>query len=188
MVPEGRAGQHGRVSATDRTTSPTSPTSNPTPWLALLGFLVAVGVAAGLGGLAASSAGSTYDALEQPAFAPPAWVFGPVWTVLYTLMSVAAWLVWRRRGEAPVRGPLAAYVVQLVLNAIWTPVFFGLYPAIGSPALWIALVIILALDVTVLVTMIRFWKVSKAAAWLLVPYWAWVLFATTLNAALAVLN
>ena len=129
-----------------------------------------------------------YADAAKASWNPPNWIFGPVWTALYTLMSVAAWLVWRRRGETPVRGPLTAYVVQLVLNAIWTPVFFGLYPAIGSPALWIALVIILALDVAVLVTMIRFWKVSKTAAWLLVPYWAWVLFATTLNAALAVLN
>jgi len=67
-------------------------------------------------------------------------------------------------------------------------VFFGAFPLIGSPALWIALVIILAIDVTVLLTMLRFWKVSKLAAWLLVPYWAWVLFATTLNAAVAILN
>ena len=80
------------------------------------------------------------------------------------------------------------YVAQLVLNAIWTPVFFGLYPFAGAPALWIALVIIVALDVAVLLTMIRFWRVSRPAAWLLVPYWAWVLFATTLNAALAALN
>jgi benzodiazapine receptor len=79
-------------------------------------------------------------------------------------------------------------VVQLVLNAIWTPVFFGLYPSLGIAALWIALVIILALDVAVLLTMLAFWKASRVAAWLLVPYWAWVLFATTLNWALAALN
>ena len=78
--------------------------------------------------------------------------------------------------------------MQLVLNAIWTPVFFGLYPLIGVAALWIALVIILALDVMVLVTMLRFWPVRRLAAVLLIPYWAWVLYATTLNAALAVLN
>ena len=121
------------------------------------------------------------DAAKAP-WNPPNWLFGPAWTLLYTLMSVAAWLVWRRGGS------LKWYVIQLVLNAIWTPVFFGLYPVIGASALWIALAIIVALDVAVLMTMLRFWKVSKLAAWLLVPYWAWVLFATTLNAALAVLN
>ena len=86
------------------------------------------------------------------------------------------------------RPALAAYVVQLALNAIWTPLFFGLYPVIGVTALWLALAVILALDVMVLVTMLRFWPVRRLASWLLVPYWAWVLFATTLNAALAVLN
>ena len=157
--------------------------------LVLVAFITISFAVAALGSLATfQNVDGWYADAAKASWNPPNWIFGPVWTVLYTLMSVAAWLVWRRRGEAPVRGPLTAYVVQLVLNAIWTPVFFGLYPAIGSPALWIALVIILALDVTVLVTMIRFWKVSKAAAWLLVPYWAWVLFATTLNAALAVLN
>ncbi len=78
--------------------------------------------------------------------------------------------------------------MQLVLNAIWTPVFFGLYPLIGVPALWIGLAIIMALDVAVLVTMLRFWPVRRLAAVLLIPYWAWVLYATTLNAALAVIN
>jgi tryptophan-rich sensory protein len=103
-------------------------------------------------------------------------------------MAVAAWLVWRRRDETDVRRPLTLYVIQLVLNSIWTPVFFALYPVIGAPALWMALVLIVALDVIVLVTMIAFWRVSRPAAWLLVPYWAWLLFATTLNAAVAVLN
>ena len=104
-------------------------------------------------------------------------------------MSVAAWLVWRERDtHAGTRRALTAYVVQLVLNAIWTPVFFGLYPLIGGVALWIALVIILALDVMVLLTIVRFWPVRRLAAVLLIPYGAWVLFATTLNAAVAVMN
>ena len=123
-----------------------------------------------------------YAAAEKVPWNPPNWLFGPAWTLLYTLMSVAAWLVWRR-GRS-----LKWYVIQLVLNAVWTPVFFGLYPVIGASALWIALVIIIALDIAVLITMLRFWRVSRLAAWLLVPYWAWVLFATTLNAGLAVLN
>ena len=93
-----------------------------------------------------------------------------------------------RTRRAGARRALVAYVVQLVLNAIWTPVFFGLYPFIGVTALWIGLVIIVALDVAVLVTMLRFWPVRRLAAVLLIPYWAWVLYATTLNAALAVMN
>ncbi len=129
-----------------------------------------------------------YADAEKPFWNPPNAVFGPVWTLLYTLMSVAAWLVWLRRRQPGARAALWAYVVQLVLNALWTPVFFGAYPLIGAPALWIALGIILALDVAVLGTLLRFWRLSRRAAWLLVPYWAWVLFATTLNAGLAVLN
>jgi translocator protein len=127
------------------------------------------------------------DAAKAP-WSPPNWLFGPVWTILYIAMSVSAWLVWRRRDEVEVRRPLTLYVVQLVLNALWTPVFFGLYPLIGAAALLIALVIIVALDVIVLLAMLAFWRVSKPAAWLLAPYWAWLLFATTLNAAVAVLN
>ena len=86
------------------------------------------------------------------------------------------------------RRPLTLYVIQLVLNALWTPVFFGLYPVIGVTALWIAVVIIVALDVLVLLTMIAFWRVRRVAAVLLIPYWAWVLYATTLNIAIAVLQ
>jgi len=143
---------------------------------------ISFGVAA-LGSIAtAGNVDGWYATAEKAPWNPPNWLFGPAWTLLYTLMSVAAWLTWRRGGS------LKLYVVQLALNAIWTPVFFGLYPVIGAPALWIALVIILALDVAVLLTMLSFWRSSKLAAWLLVPYWAWVLFATTLNAALAILN
>jgi benzodiazapine receptor len=108
--------------------------------------------------------------------------------VLYTLMSVSAWLVWRERHRTEVRPALTVYVVQLALNAIWTPFFFGLYPTIGASALWIALVVIVAIDVMVLVTMINFWPKRRLAAVLLIPYWAWVLYATTLNIAIAVMN
>lgn len=129
-----------------------------------------------------------YASAEKAAWNPPNWIFGPAWTVLYTLMSVAAWLVWRERSRVNVRPALTMYVVQLVLNALWTPLFFGAYPLLGPPALWIALAVLVAIDVTVLLTMLRFWPIRKEAAWMLVPYWAWVLFATTLNAALAILN
>ena len=157
--------------------------------LALLAFLAISFAVAGLGTAATlDNVDGWYADAEKVAWNPPNWIFGPVWTLLYTMMSVAAWTIWRQRDRVNVRPALAAYVVQLVLNTVWTPVFFGLYPAAGASALWIALVIIVALDVAVLATMIRFYRVLKLAAWLLVPYWAWVLFATTLNAGLAVLN
>lgn len=156
--------------------------------LVLVAFIAISFTVAALGSIAtAGNVDGWYADAEKASWNPPNWIFGPVWTLLYTAMSVAAWLVWRspRDGTRPA---LAVYVAQLMLNAAWTPVFFGLYPVIGASALWVALAIIIALDAAVLLTILRFWKVSKVAAWLLVPYWAWVLFATTLNAALAVLN
>ncbi len=152
--------------------------------LVLLAFIViAYGVAA-LGTLATlQNVDGWYASADKAPWSPPNWLFGPVWTLLYLLIAVSGWLVWRRERRVP---PI--YIAQLVLNALWTPVFFGLYPAMGAPALWVGLGLILAIDVTVLLTMLRFWKSSRLAAWLLVPYWAWVLFATTLNAAVAVLN
>ncbi|MBI5162024.1 MAG: tryptophan-rich sensory protein [Micrococcales bacterium] len=159
--------------------------------LVLLAFLAISYAVAAVGGLATfGNVDGWYAEADTASWTPPNAVFGPVWTVLYALMSVAAWLVWHRRGVNPaaVRTALLAYVAQLVLNAVWTPVFFGLYPAVGAPALWVALAIIAALDVMVLVTMLRFWPVRRVAAVLLIPYWAWVLYATTLNLALAALN
>ena len=157
--------------------------------LVLVAFLaISFGVAA-LGGISTiANVDGWYADAGKAFWTPPNVVFGPVWTVLYSLMSVSAWLVWRERDRVNVRPALAVYVVQLVLNAIWTPTFFGLYPAIGSSALWIALAIIVAIDVMVLVTMLRFWPVRRLAAVVLIPYWAWVLYATTLNIALAVMN
>ena len=170
-------------------TAPAPATSKLTSALVLVAFIAISFAVAALGSIAtASNVDGWYADAEKAPWNPPNWLFGPTWTLLYTLMSVAAWLVWRQRHRLDVRRPLTVYVVQLVLNGLWTPVFFGLYPSLGAPALWIALVIILALDVAVLLTMLGFWRVSKVAAWLLVPYWAWVLFATTLNWALAALN
>lgn len=173
-------------------TTPETPsrTSGLRSALALIAFLAISFAVAALGSLATiQNVEGWYADAEKASWNPPNEVFGPVWTVLYTLMSVAAWLVWRERARhAGTRRALTAYVAQLVLNAIWTPVFFGLYPLMGVTALWIGLVVILALDVAVLITMLRFWPVRRLAAVLLIPSWAWVLYATTLNAALAVLN
>jgi benzodiazapine receptor len=157
----------------------TALTSRPTTWVVLPGFLAAVAVVALVGGLAAGSAAATYRALELPAFAPPSWLFGPVWTVLYVLMAVAAWLVWRESGW---NRALTLWSVQLVLNLAWTPLFFsaGWYAA--------ALVDIVALLVLVALTVVAAARSSRLAAGLLVPYLLWVAFATALNAAIVVLN
>jgi translocator protein len=154
-------------------------------------FLLIAFAVAGLGSAATiANVDGWYSSSPKAFWTPPNAVFGPVWTVLYTLMSVSAWLVWRERRRAPaaVRRALAVYVGQLVLNAVWTPLFFGLYPVIGVAALWIALAVIVLLDAAVLAAMLAFWPVRRAAAWLLVPYWAWVLYATTLNAAIIALQ
>ncbi|HCN28169.1 MAG TPA: sensory protein TspO [Verrucomicrobiales bacterium] len=123
--------------------------------------------------------GDWYAELVKPAWNPPGWVFGPVWTLLYTLMAVAAWLVWRRAGWTK---PHGFYLAQLVLNAAWTPVFFGARE-IG----W-ALVVIVALWAAILSTLLSFHKVSRVSGWLLAPYLAWVSFASVLNFTLWRLN
>jgi translocator protein len=127
--------------------------------------------------------GSWYEQLEQPAWEPPDWLFGPVWTVLYVLMAVAAWLVSRcglHRGDVQIA--LGLYLLQLALNLGWTGVFFGL----ERPG-W-ALVEIVVLVLVLLATIVAFARVSKIAAALLVPYLLWVGYATALTAAIAALN
>ncbi len=143
--------------------------------------LLAVVLTAGLGGLAANSA-QEYGNLQQPSWAPPSWLFGPVWTVLYAAMAVAAWLVWRSGSIAETKGALAAYAAQLVLNAVWTPLFFGLG--------WrgIALIDIAVLWSVLLTTVVLFFRRSAVAGWLLVPYLAWTSFALCLNFAVWQLN
>jgi tryptophan-rich sensory protein len=157
----------------------------PSPRRAVAGlavFAVAVVLVAATGGLAADSAAARYQALDLPSWAPPAGVFGPVWTVLYVLIAVAGWLVWRRRGVAGAPGALAAYAVQLGLNALWTPLFFGL-GAVGT-----AFVEICALWIAVACTIVLFLRHSRLAAGLLVPYLAWVTFAAALNGSIWQLN
>lgn len=151
--------------------------------LALVVFLVLSFAAAAVGGL--SAAGGTnewYASIERPSWTPPDWLFGPVWTVLYAAIGVAAWLVWRRRGEFDVTPALAAWGVQLALNAAWTGLFFGL----RRPG--IAFVEIVVLVVAVAVTTVLFARISTAAGLLLVPYLLWVCFAAVLNGAIWYLN
>lgn len=157
--------------------------------LALSAFLAISFTIAALGGLATSAqVDGWYADADKVAWTPPNVVFGPVWTVLYAVMSIAAWLVWLERKRTRVRPALTLYAAQLALNGLWTPVFFGLYPVLGVAALWIAAAIILALDIAVLLTIIAFWRVHRVAAAMLIPYLGWLLYATTLNVGDAVLN
>lgn len=146
----------------------------------------AVSLAAGVIGTVAVGDGgfqSWYAAIEKPFFTPPGWVFGPVWTILYVLMGVAAFLVWRRGlAVRAVRVALGWFLGQLVLNALWSPVFFG-WHRIG-----LALIVIVLLWAAIVVTLYRFLRVSRVAALLLVPYLLWVSFATVLNTAIWWLN
>ncbi|MCA1943204.1 MAG: tryptophan-rich sensory protein [Yonghaparkia sp.] len=176
------------ASAVDRSAR-TEPDRKGTRSAAVLVTLLAIAAAVGgLGGLiSAGPIEGWYAAAPKPMFTPPDAVFGPVWAVLYALIAVAGWLVWRAPdSEARTRG-LRLYVAQFALNALWTPVFFGLGELVGAPGLWAALVLIVVIDIVILATIIRFGDVSRAAAALLLPYWFWSLFATTLNAAIAVL-
>ena len=149
-------------------------------WLALGGWLLLCFAAAAFGSL--FMPGEWYASVKKPAWNPPGWVFGPVWTALYTMMAVAAWLVWRRGGWAAQRRPLTLFLVQLALNAAWTPLFFGL----KQPG-W-AFTDIVLLWLAIGASLFAFRPVSRVAAWLLAPYLAWVSFAATLNFTLWRLN
>lgn len=122
-----------------------------------------------------------YATLIKPVFQPPSWLFAPVWTILYILMGVSFWLIWKSH-SAEKKHAMKWFFIQLALNGIWSPIFFGAH-AIDS-----ALAIIVLLWLTILLTILLFMKISKPAAWLLVPYLAWVSFATVLNYAIWRLN
>lgn len=141
-----------------------------------MGFLVATVAAAYVGVRShGGRADVYYRSLPLPDWAPSADLFGPVWTVLYVLMAVAAWIVWRRWGWTGSRGALNLWVLQLVLNAAWTPVFFGMEdPLLG-------LVVLVLLLIAVISTITAFWQRSRLAALLMLPYGFWVAYATLLN-------
>ena len=146
------------------------------------GWLAISFLAAGIGALASVQAGSFYGLLTRPPWAPPAAVFGPVWTGLYTLMGVAAWLVWRVDGFRAARGALLLFMLQLALNALWSWLFFAWH--LGA----LALADIVLLWALILATLIAFWRVRPWAGALLVPYLAWVSVAAALNYAVWQLN
>lgn len=151
------------------------PISQARQALGLLGWFLLVLAAAAIGGFASVSAGAFYGELVRPSWAPPGWLFGPVWFALYVLMGIAAWLVWRTCGFAGARNALLVFVFQLVANALWTWLFF----------VWrkggLAFVEILLLWVLIAATIGLFWRVNRLSAALLFPYLAWVSFALALT-------
>jgi tryptophan-rich sensory protein len=155
-------------------------------WTALA-VLLALVVGSQLAGLLGvpftdTDRGSWYDALDKPSFNPPGAVFAPVWTTLYLAMAVAAWLVWRHPDSARRRIALQLFAVQLALNALWSPLFFG-----AEQTGW-ALAEIVLLLAAVATTLVLFLRVDRVAGLLLVPYLAWVAFATVLNASIVSLK
>ena len=148
--------------------------------LALAGWVAVTFMVAAVGGF--FRPGEWYAQLQKPVWNPPGWIFGPVWTALYTIMAVAAWLVWNRGGFARQWAALSLFLLQLLFNALWSPLFFGLHrPGLAFAnllLLWLALV----------ATAIIFWRARHLAGALLLPYVAWVTFAGALNFALWRLN
>lgn len=143
--------------------------------IGFIGWMLVVFAAAAFGGLASRHARDFYAGLAKPSWAPPGWVFGPVWSVLYVLMGVAAWLVWRRAGWSGASAALSLFLAQLMCNALWSWLFFALRR--GA----LAFVDVVLLLVLIVATLLAFLSIHTVAAILLLPYLAWVTFATALT-------
>jgi tryptophan-rich sensory protein len=143
--------------------------------IGLLAWLAVAFAAAGVGAVASVDAGSFYAQLAKPAWAPPASVFGPVWSVLYFLMGIAAWLAWREQGTKGSAVALGLFLAQLIANALWSWFFFAWR---NGAAAFAGVLILLVLIVA---TMVTFWRIRRLSSLLLVPYLAWVCFASALT-------
>ncbi len=156
--------------------------STPHLVIGLIGWLILCFGASAIGALANFKAQAMYGQMIQPSWAPPGWLFGPVWTTLYTMMAVAAWLIWRRGGFTENRVALTWFMVQLTLNALWSWMFFawmqGMWSFVNIVLLWI----------TIIITIVVFWRTHKVAGALLIPYVLWVSFAAVLNLIMWQLN
>ena len=148
----------------------------------LLAWLSLTFAAAAIGGYASANAGAFYQQLARPGWAPPGWLFAPVWTALYLMMGLAAWLVWKQRGLRATRGALTLFVIQLTANALWTWLFFAWQR--GA----LAFMEIMVLWALIIGTTIAFWRIRPLAGALMLPYFAWVTFAAALNYAVWQLN
>ena len=142
--------------------------------MGLCGWLMLAFAAAAIGGAASIHAADFYSRLARPDWAPPAWLFGPAWTVLYLLMGIASWLVWRDCGFKGARWALSFYLAQLAANALWSWLFFAWRQGAGS------FFEIIVLWILILCTLTSFWRVRPLAGMLLLPYLAWVTFAAAL--------
>jgi benzodiazapine receptor len=149
-----------------------------------LAFFLTICIGAMVAGAIATTPNVTtwYKELAYPPWTPPAWLFGPVWAMLYIMMAVSAWLVWNRGGLSKTRRALRLLSIQLILNVCWSWLFFGM----KTPG--IALIEILILVIAVAITMVRFWEICRPAGLLFVPYITWVMFASSLNAGFWWLN
>jgi tryptophan-rich sensory protein len=150
--------------------------------LGLTGWIIVSFATSAVGAVASVQARSFYGQLTQPAWAPPGWLFGPAWTTLFTLMAIAAWLVWRSGGFRENRIALTLFLVQLSLNALWSWLFF----AWNRGAL--AFVDIIVLWLFIVATLVSFWRANRLAGALLIPYVLWVSFAAALNYSVWQLN
>ncbi len=150
--------------------------------LGLVGWLALSFAASAIGAVASLQAQAYYGTLAQPAWAPPSWLFGPVWTALYAMMAIAAWLVWREGGFRVNRVALALFLIQLALNALWSWLFFAFH--LGA----VAFADIVVLWLVIVATLVAFWRARPLAGALLVPYVLWVSFAAALNYAIWQLN
>lgn len=147
----------------------------------LLLFLLLCFLAAGIGSYFTSTniSNGWYASLPQPSWTPPNWLFGPVWTVLYALMAVTAWQIWRQQGSIrQAIKPLTLFTVQLIVNSSWSGVFFG------QRLVGVGFFIIILLWVLILLTLVSFWRIKPLAGILLLPYLLWVSYAATLNFAI----
>lgn len=159
-----------------------APQTKRQQFLGLIGWFVLSFSASAIGAVASVQAGAFYARLAQPSWAPPSSVFGPVWTVLYALMAIAAWLVWRRGGVRANRNALSLFLLQLALNALWSWLFFAWH--LGG----LAFAEIVVLWVLIVATLVSFWRVRPLAGALLIPYLLWVSFAVALNYSVWQLN
>lgn len=151
-------------------------------FIGFIGWLIASFVTGGLGAIASVNAASFYGSLTQPSWAPLAWLFGPVWTTLFVLMGISAWLVWREHDFSKAGAALKLYLSQLIANALWSWLFFTWHLGVVS------ILEIITLWLLISATILSFWKLNKVAALLLMPYLAWVSFAAALNVTLWRLN
>lgn len=140
-----------------------------------------------LGSLPIRMNGAWYAVADKAPWTPPGWMFGAAWLALYATMAVAAWLVWRQR-LLPRRRALQVYAGLLLLNLAWPLMFFGVYPMLGTAALWLALLVIVAHAVIATLAVLHFGPISTAAGLLMLPYVSWLVFSASLNLYAAINN